>query len=414
MARILWIGDAGSHGGFATVTHNIGERLVRDYGHDISVIAANFRGDHWDTNLKLYVANQSVPQDIVGMSRVVEMLASLPEAVVFVQDPRVVLRVLRENQWDEERVLWNGMAASDGTVYRPPVLAYLAIDGYNSPRLWDALLPRVTRIAMSHHGQSAMPEAPVIWHGVDHDIFQPRDKRAAKLALGFDPDRFLVLRVDKNTWRKDYPSTWKALRPVMRRHPDIDAHFHCRSDASDGYDLKAVRFNDEDIRARVTTIPDGSSMGRFTGLPVEQLALLYNAADVFVSTSWGEGFGLTILEAMASGTPVIAQKCSAITEVVGDGGKLIEPKGLMHVPMGQEHCIPDVDKFSYWIERLYESRSLREDLGRKAREQSLKFSWDEAARRFNALIEERIRVEAEALRTNEAPAEAEAIEVGSQ
>ncbi len=415
MARILWIGDAGSHGGFATVTHAIGERLVKDYGHDIHVLAANYLGDHWDTNLKLYPASQKVPKDVVGMSRVAEMLARvMPDAVVFINDPRVVLRVLRENQWDTEQVLWRGMAASSGFRYKPPIIGYLAIDGYNSPRLWDELLPRVTRVAMSHHGQDTMPEAPVIWHGVDTEVFQPRDKRAAKAALGFDPDRFLVLRVDKNTWRKDYPSTWKALRPVLRQYEDIDVHFHCRQDAPDGYDLNAVRYNDEDIRDRVTTMPEIGGLGRFTGIPIQQLAMLYNAADVFVSTSWGEGFGLTILEALASGTPVIAQKCSAITEVVGDGGILIEPKGMMHVPMGQEHCVPDVDRFTYWIRKVYESQKLREDLGAKAVAQAKRCSWDEAARRMHGIIEDRIQAEAEALKTNAAPAEAEAVAVGSQ
>lgn len=410
MARLLWIGDAGAHGGFATVTHGIAERLVTEYGHDISVLAANFRGDHWPTPLKLYVPNQNEPADIVGMSRFLEMLAKVqPEAIVFVQDPKVVSNALLNNPWDKEQVMWRGIVASGGLQYRPPILAYLAIDGYNSPREWDVLAERVTRIAMSHHGQETMPEAPVIWHGVDHGIFYPKDKREAKRMLGFHPDRFLVLRVDKNSWRKDYPASWKALRPVLRAHDDIDVHFHCRPVAKDGYDLNAVRFNDEDIRDRVTYTEALSVLpgGGFIGVSQQQMSLLYSAADVFLSTSWGEGFGLTILEAMACGTPVIAQRCSAVTEVVGDGGVLIDPVDRMHVPMGQEQCIPDVPKFTYWIERLYESRSKREELGRLAHQQSLRFSWDEAARRFNDQI-------AKALETGAAPAEAEAVLVGSQ
>lgn len=389
--RILWIGDAGSHGGFATVTHNIAERLVIEHGWDITVLAANYQGDHWDTPLKLYPASQKEPADVIGMSRFVEMVARVqPDAIMFVQDPKVVLNALTGNPWDREHLLWQGMMASGGLVYRPPILAYLAIDGDNSPRQWDQLLqrPGLTRIAMSNHGTTAMPEAEVIWHGVDHDVFYPRDKREAKAALGFDPDRFLVLRVDKNTWRKDYPSSWKALRPLLREHDDIDVHFHCRPTAKDGYDLNAVRFNDEDIRDRLTYTEALSVLpgGGFVGVGQEQMALLYNAADVFLSTSWGEGFGLTILEAMACGTPVIAQRCSAITEVVGDGGVLIEPAGRMYVPMGQEQSIPDVGRFTYWLERLYESRTKREALGAAAHQQSLRFQWPEAAKHFDAAI----------------------------
>lgn len=389
MARILWIADAGSHGGFATVTHQIGERLVRDFGHDIHVLACNYQGDYWPTNLKLYPASQKDPQDKIGITRFVEMAAKVqPDAVMFVQDPPVVLKSLLSNPHDTDRVLWRGM---DGMVegkyarWRPAILAYLAIDGYENPRAWDEMVPRVKRIAMSHHGGSAMPEAPVVWHGVDTDIYHPGDKAEAKRALGFDPDRFLVLRVDKNTWRKDYPASWLAMKPILRRHPDIDMHWHARRTASDGYDLQMVQWNDEDIRERVSW-SGPQEAGQAVGVPEEMLATLFRAADLFISTSWGEGFGLTILQAMASGTPVIAQDCSAITEVVGPGGILIKPKGRMHVPMGQMQCIPDVDKFTYWIEHLYNSAKLREALGRAAVEQARKFSWDIAASRMHEHI----------------------------
>ena len=387
--KILWIGDAGTHSGFGSVTHAIAERLVRDFGHDISVIAVNYRGDHYDTPLKLYPATRDVPTDIMGMSRYITLLAEvMPDAIVFVNDPAVVMNALLSSPWDKEQVLWRGMKASDGTIYRPPILAYMPIDGYDSPRMWDVLTPRVTRIAMTHFGQVAMPEAPVIWHGVDTSIFRPRDKRESKRALGFDPDRFLILRVDKNSIRKDYPATWKALRSVLRDHDDVDVHFHCQPTAPDGNNLNALIFNDEDIRDRLTFTP---SLSGFTGMTTDQLATLYSAADLFVSTSWGEGFGLTILEAMACGTPVLAQDCSAVTEVVGPGGILVKPKGRITSPMGQDQCLPDIEKFTYWIDHLHNARGLREKLGEAAVAQAAKFSWDVAAQKFNDLLEAAIQ-----------------------
>lgn len=384
MSKLLVWADAGCHSGFAQVTHNIFERLVRDFGHDVHVLAPNFKGDHWDTNLKLYVPTKDNADDIMGMHRIVELTAQvMPDAIVFINDPKVVMNCLLANPWDVERVLWRGIRGEAGYTYRPPIIGYLAVDGYESPRQWDALAERVTRVAMSHHGQAAMPEAPVVWHGVDTSVFHPRDRAESKRALGLDPSRFLVLRVDKNTWRKDYPSSWKALRPVLRRHSDIDVHFHCRPTAPDGYDLTAVRFNDEDVRDRVSLTAD---LGGYTGVSAEQLATLYSAADLFLSTSWGEGFGLTLLEAMACGTPVLAQDCSAIPEVVGPGGILVKPKGRMTVPMGQEQCLPDVEKFSYWIEHLYNSRPMRERLGAAAAEHAKTFSWDYAAKAFDSIL----------------------------
>lgn len=72
----------------------------------------------------------------------------------------------------------------------------------------------------------------------------------------------------------------------------------------------------------------------FTGyVPDEDLPPLYQGAEVFVFPSLYEGFGLPPLEAMASGTPVVASNSSSIPEVVGNSGILVDPqdvKGFAH------------------------------------------------------------------------------------
>ena len=386
--KLLVFADAGAPTGFATVSENIGRRLVTDHGWDVSVLAANWRGDHVDSPMKFYLPNQLIPQDIYGRSRFVELLAKLmPDAILMVNDPAVLMDHFFANDYDSEHVLWRGIAIGEVN-YRPPIVAYMPIDGYDSPRSWDILKERVTRVAMSQFGRdTAMPEAPVIWHGVDHSVFKPMDKREAKKALGLDPDRFLIVRTDKNSIRKDYPALWKALRPLLRKYGDIDVHFHCLPRAFDGYNLNAIRFNDEDIRDRVGYTQD---LGGYGGPPPEQLAVLYSAADLYVSTSWGEGFGLTLLEAMACGTPVVAQNCSAISEVVGPGGVLVEPAGRISTPMGQDQCLPDIAGFTAAIERLYLGRGSRRKLGAAAIEQAARFDWEVPAAQFDQVLRESI------------------------
>jgi glycosyltransferase involved in cell wall biosynthesis len=57
----------------------------------------------------------------------------------------------------------------------------------------------------------------------------------------------------------------------------------------------------------------------------EDLPAIYRGATAFITLSWGESFGLPVVEAMRCGTPVIASNRAAIPEIVGDGGLLVDP-----------------------------------------------------------------------------------------
>ncbi|MDQ6785079.1 MAG: glycosyltransferase [Actinomycetota bacterium] len=65
-------------------------------------------------------------------------------------------------------------------------------------------------------------------------------------------------------------------------------------------------------------------------VPQRQLVSYYRAADVFVSASEHEGFGIPLIEAMGHGVPVVALDCSAVGETVGGGGVLVGPDAAGH------------------------------------------------------------------------------------
>jgi glycosyltransferase involved in cell wall biosynthesis len=392
MSKILWLGDAGCHTGFARVTHAIGERLVRDHGHEVHVLAVNYDGDDWPTNMHLYVANKLVPMDIYGQSRYLEMLGKVePDVVVFLNDPYPIMKFLFRNNWDPKKILLQ---------YRP-ILAYMPVDGINYPTTWDVLKTVTRPVVMSEFGRTWAPDADLALHGVDTETFRPatearplissggamvRSKKDAKRALGYDPDGFLIVRVDRNSRRKDFSSTWKALVPVMKRHKDIQVHFHCKPTGDDGVELPQLYSREPDIANRFFSPGDHDTR---RGWEEVDLVVLYNAADLVVSTSWGEGFGLTNAEALSCGTPVIAQNVSSITEVVGPGGVLIDPVGTVTVTSGHDQWLPDVPAFTDAVEHLYTAGGTRKKLGAAGREHvKAKFSWDEAARTFDRVITE--------------------------
>jgi glycosyltransferase involved in cell wall biosynthesis len=105
----------------------------------------------------------------------------------------------------------------------------------------------------------------------------------------------------------------------------------------------------------------------FTGyVPEDDLPSLYQGAEVFVYPSVYEGFGLPVLEAMASGTPVITSNTTSLPEVAGDAALLVEPT--------------DVVQIFKAMDALAGSADLRQALKEKGRFQSKCFSWEKTAR----------------------------------
>lgn len=403
MSRVLWLGDAGCSTGFGIATHGIGDRLVTQYDHDVHVLAINYKGDHFPTSMKLYRPDLVKAGDIYGTSRIVEMLGKIgPDVTVILNDPYIILRLLFRNQFDKSLIL----------ARYAPLLAYMPVDGTNFPSDWARMpelvaeveplparpAPSMIPVAMSKHGTTLFPQAPVIPHGIDSKTFRPlsvadpivsssgdilTSKRDAKKLLQLPDDSILVLRVDRNSFRKNFADTWKALVPVMHENPNVHVWFHCKIEGDD-VELAQVVSRDMAIADRFHWPAD---LNTWSGWSLQDLVAVYNAADIFVSTSMGEGFGLTLGEAAACGLPIVAQNVSSIPEVVGPGGILLEPERLYTPHSGEDQWLPNVEAFTDAIRMLVNSPGARRELGEAGRKHVVEsFSWDDAARRFHELI----------------------------
>ena len=104
-----------------------------------------------------------------------------------------------------------------------------------------------------------------------------------------------------------------------------------------------------------------------------ELVQLYGASDILVAPSFQEGFGLTLLEAMATGTPVVTSNLSAMPEVTGDAAALIEPT--------------DVEAIASAIIHIHQDTDYRAELVRKGLQRSQQFTWQATAERLAQVYE---------------------------
>ncbi|BCX06000.1 MAG: glycosyl transferase family 1 [Candidatus Roseilinea sp.] len=96
-----------------------------------------------------------------------------------------------------------------------------------------------------------------------------------------------------------------------------------------------------------------------------QAAALYSACELFVYPSLHEGFGLTVLEAMACGAPVACSNCSSLPEVAGEAAMLFDPTQPRAIA---EACL-----------RVLHDDTLRAELRARSLERAARFSWRETA-----------------------------------
>lgn len=182
-------------------------------------------------------------------------------------------------------------------------------------------------IAMSRFGEQALREAGLdplyVPHAFEGDKFYERDRVAAKKMLTFDTSQFVVGMVAANKGaapsRKGFAQALGAFARFRRRHSDAVLYLHTEAKGTyqgvnlveliQHYGLKnAVKFCDQYQYALT--------------FPLDYMAGAYSAMDVLLNPSYGEGFGVPIIEAQACGTPVIVGDNTAQRELCGVGWKV--------------------------------------------------------------------------------------------
>lgn len=282
-----------------------------------------------------------------------------------------------------------------------PWILYYPIDGDMGdgrlPSSWVRVLQTVDLpIAMSAYGRDVTQANGVtpayIPHGVDTTIFRPpTDKHAAKRALGY-ADRFVILSDARNQPRKLLPRTLEIFRRFAAGKDDVLLHLHC--DPHDPaarspeyyYDLLSdIEFLGLAPKVRIT-----QGMSIASGVTLPQLAAIYQAADVHLLASWGEGFGLPTLQAAASGVVPLASDYTASRELVLGHGEAIRVRHFLCDQFGLRRALIDIDDAVSKLERLYADRELLQAKSEAAWRFAAAYDWAKVVPQWHELLQRQV------------------------
>ena len=406
--RLLILGTW-SHGGFGKVTVELGTRFL-SAGVDLRILAVDHRGQPVTGPL----AGKVWPASMLGGGHGSRTDSALdgtfwrkldpaddwkPDAVLAIEDMSGLMA--RMNLDAGFNPVWTTI----------PIYHYCPIEGDNPPPFWSKMWSFVRPVAMSDYGQAQMARVvghpvPRIYHGVDSDTFHPasfgnpviwdgkrlQSKEACKSAFGLDPRRKLIVRSDALVVRKFYDRLITALVPILSADADVDVLLHTTA-ARDGIDLTQELLRMPEVlqpRVKISGLHD-----TWTGLPTEGVVALLNAADLYVSTTGGEGFGLNLAESLACEVPVVVTDWAADAEVVGTGGILVPPLHdsygepvRFHSEYGMDWAVPDPKGFVEPVLTLLHKPARRRAMGEAGRRHVARFSWDTAAAEFLSLLED--------------------------
>jgi glycosyltransferase involved in cell wall biosynthesis len=236
-------------------------------------------------------------------------------------------------------------------------------------------------VAMSRFGEGQLKVAGFspryIPHAIDITTFSPpADTTAQREAIGLSPDTFVIgiNAYNKDVMRKAFAEQFLAFAAFHVKHPDSMLLVHSAVFDPSAVDLKSLA--EACGIADCVIFPDQYAYACGM-MSADNMASWYGSLDLLSNCSFGEGFGLPIVEAQACGTPVVVTDCSAMSELCGVGRKV--PGTKFWVPAHRGWWLrPNTERIRQAYEWAFKAREEGKMPGLrvKAREFALQYDAD--------------------------------------
>lgn len=345
-----------SHTGMAKVGREIATALHVAEHEVIYLCCGEKHPDQKEFPFKLIgVNNDSWGADIFDSI----IYAERPDVVLTIGDPWFYDYLVDRNACKSRNLFqWIGYVAVDGEAL-----------GGGLPNFWGRIINEMDRvIAYTDYGKEAILKSfphledtiDMIYHGVDDTVFYPmspeekkRQRRNRNLS-----DKFIFLVVARNQGRKNWPELFKAWKIIQEEKLCPNAvlwphtYFYDRVGNNIDDMMETFKLGDTSSIIFFAQIARGNSAIKL--MSTSDLNILYNMADCLISIG-GEGFGLPVIEAMATKTPCIVLNHSATAELGGEGrAELVEPCHYLTGKYLTERPVPDPIELAKVMQKMYE------------------------------------------------------------
>ncbi|HEX4640171.1 MAG TPA: glycosyltransferase family 4 protein [Chthoniobacterales bacterium] len=389
--KIFIIGDAVVPSGFARVIRSIFEPLHRDY--ELHQLATRFDGGPHEYPWKLYPARKG--ESRYGFDQIAPLIEQIQPAIVFLlydisfQVP--FLDHLRKAKPQPKLVFYSpvesGPIAPEIMQRLGGVSRYVVFTEYGRREIETAL-----RAVRENSPVFQFPALDVIPHGVATEKFFPLlDKAEARWQMKLNDaehrDAFIVLNANRNMPRKRIDLTMQGFALFAKDKPaNVKLYLHMATeDAGWNVLILAKRYR---IFDRLIMTQADNSRPTFSD---EQLNFLYNACDVGVNTTTGEGWGMPSFEHAATRAAQVVPRHTSLADLWNGAAEFIDPVMTLTYPGNLTHAhIVTPEGVADALQRLYENRERRDALADAAYRNATRpeFNWPSIAARWRQLFDE--------------------------
>lgn len=363
--------------GFGQVAHNLLDKMHEYY--DVQVLGINYHGDKRYDSSKYFVYPVS-KDDMLGIKKLVGLVKKeQPDLIFLFQDVFHISDVIENVR--------NVVSPST------KIVSYFPIDGQPFSQAWGNIFQHSDSvitysdwaIKVIKDRFPAVKDIGKLYHGVDTNVYKPLTSKEIsnkRESFGWDK-KFVVTNLNRFQPRKAIPLSARAFSMFSKGYKECKCGNHmpldrtsCDLNACPPEDIvKVDERNRKDVFLYLHMMANEPCMGPgrtnilqnhllnagFIDTDVndtiginahniyagtvsnEMINEIYNASNINISSTLGEGCGLSLIESAATGTPSIAPENSAIPEMLRGTGHLIKNATVMNQAMDNGHLRPVVD-----------------------------------------------------------------------